>query len=301
MRNTRGFFLASLFSVSLVATAYAKPKPIVAPSDVIARVRAAHTIFIAGPYGMAYGGAPYLVLYQALSAWHGVQIADNPSHADLIFQAWGTQTDDYELTAGGHTVDDVTYAVNFQVVDPNGGAILWSTSSSDGSTSPKTLAQVLLSLEPQLPAPKPLKVSAPLPSQIRLGNRAYLQAASYDAGSAPPEPGIDAIIAQAVKASGLYTFVDSPASADIILAPLIKFYPPLTRAIPDGWPGYFNLQALDPSTKILIWSNSNDLVTGRFVKFSTSNKQGEADRLQQTMPYVLMDWKKIITTKAISK
>jgi len=98
-RDARGFLLASLFSFSLATTAHAKVKPIVAPSEVIARVRAAHAIFISGPYGMVFGGAPYLALYQAVSAWPSAQIVDNPSHADLIFQAWGTQTDDYELTA----------------------------------------------------------------------------------------------------------------------------------------------------------------------------------------------------------
>lgn len=305
MRNARGFFLASLFLLFLVATAHAKPKPIVAPADVIARVRAAHTIFVSGPNGMVFGGAPYLVLYQAVSAWPGVQIADNPLHADLIFQAWGTQTDDYELTAEGKTVDDQTFYITFQVVDPVGGAALWTANITTGATERafgKDLAKLLVSLEPQLPAPKPVKISAPLPSQIRLGNKAYLQPATYDAGSAPPEPGIDAIIAKTVKASGLYTFVDSPASADVILAPVLKLYPTLTNSrTPDGWPGYFNLTTLDPTTKILLWSNSNDLVGGTLLKHSASMKQGQADRLQQTMPYVVADWKKIITTMAISK
>lgn len=254
---------------------------------------------------MNFGGAPYLVLYEAVSAWPGVEITDNPRDADVIFQAWGTQDDDYELTAEGKTVDNQTFYMNFQVVDPKTGDVLWTAYIVTGTTKRaygKDLAKLMVSLEPQASAPKPLKVSAPLPPQIRMGSKAYLQAASYVDGSAPPEPGVDDLIAQAVKASGLYTFVDTAAEADVILAPALKLYPTLTRlTAPDGWPGYFNMQALDPSTKTILWSNTNSLVGGTLLKHSASIKEDQVPRLKETMPYVLKDWKQVITMKELRK
>ena len=300
MRSARCLALLVLISAQPAAFANKKQPP-APPPDLVARVRAAHSIYLSNATearpGMYYA-APYKEMYQALSAWSGIQLVDAPGQADLIFQVAGSEVDDFVQTnhptmayqQKGETTRIVSSSL--KIIDPTTQVVLWQTSTRVGASNfessidhdfAKGATALLAPFEPESPAPKPSKSVVALPSELRTGTKIFLRVSSQ-----PAETSVGAalndIIGDAVRKSGLYQLVDSADAADLIFAVNVAMHDLKSASDDSG----LRLSALDPKTEVVVWEQTNDLDAGCATVQSCAT---------QTMPYALADWKSLLKKK----
>jgi hypothetical protein len=280
------------FVALLPTPCHAKPKPApIAPPDIVARFHAAHSIFVTSGELDPYNNCvPYQAIYQAIAAWPGITMADSPVHADLILRA-------------GIFEDSRDSYIRITLIDPM-TQNEWS-SHIDFIASLSCAAGVSDALSYYVlpnPNPKPLKIPALFPSQISAGKKLYIEPVTLvptEQKPNEPPPPIDfdatAMLTQAVTSSGLYTIVDSPSSADLILAPALQ--------PPDVGPSYkksgvalnfildsgaVTMNLLDAATRTSLWQQKNNLVNNLSAR---TNEQ----RFEQSLPYIIKDWKSYTT------
>jgi hypothetical protein len=115
----------------------------------LARVHAAHRILVSNAgeddylsYGSGDGEfACYLLLYQQLIGWSGIQLVDSPAQADLIFQVYG------DSSQGLFDKSPVVY-LHLTILDPATQEVLWTYTSESFSTK-----ALLKPISPTNPAP----------------------------------------------------------------------------------------------------------------------------------------------------
>ena len=124
-----------------------------APPGVLARVRAAHRIFVSnageddtlsliGGHGMGY-----LDLYQQLAGWPGIQLVGSPAQADLIFQVYGD-------SSKGYFDKYSTYTEHVTILDPSTHQVLWFN-----DCDPTRIKSALKPVAPRKPGPNTSKKS----------------------------------------------------------------------------------------------------------------------------------------------
>jgi len=93
MQIARKLLPLLVFTVSLGA--HASKKKLVVPPDVLARIHAAHTIFVSNAgedafisYYRGAVGAGHNEMYEALAGWPGVQLVDSPGCDEIL---WGRE------------------------------------------------------------------------------------------------------------------------------------------------------------------------------------------------------------------
>jgi len=259
----------------------------VAPPDIVARFHAAHSIWVVS--ADLKPDVCVLPLYQAIAAWPGVSMADSPAHADVILEP-GIVT----IPKGKYPTPVNTF-LHILLIDPSTQSewshvdVLWNR------RCPELVRTALAYYVPPDPNPKPLKIAPPLPAQLRRGGKLYLQSVVLVPAQLTPDrtPVLDfdptAMLTQAIAGSGLYSIVDSPSGADLILTATIQPPDPLGNGelgdkgdiMRDA--GIFRMDLLDPKTKILLLHQKNFLVSSRGTKTTQQ-------RFAQTLPYILKDW-----------
>jgi hypothetical protein len=161
MQIARKLFPLLVFTASLGA--HASKEKLVVPPDVLARIRAAHTIFVsnAGEDDTLTGfrnsiASGYRAMYQALAGWPGIQLADSPAHADLIFQVKGTGSiDGYSGSPfpskgnpTGNLTVEATATLYLSVLDPATQKVIWNNQENiDG----RGVKSILAPIEPTKP------------------------------------------------------------------------------------------------------------------------------------------------------
>jgi hypothetical protein len=150
----------------------AHAKPVMAPPAVLARVRAAHHIFVSNageddsvsypnpPYASGEG-IGYMLLYRQLVNWPGIQLVDSPAQADLIFQMY---TDSYQ----GRFDKAATVTYHLTILDPATQQVLWTNSTLDISDDLKPIL-------PTKSAPHAGKAFARLPAQLKNPKKLFIQ------------------------------------------------------------------------------------------------------------------------------
>jgi hypothetical protein len=299
MQIARKLLPLLVFTASLGAHA-SKKKLVVAP-DVLARIRAAHTIFVSNAgedvtltNNKNAINTAYREVYQALAGWPGVQLVDTPAHADLIFQVRSAETVDYEggspfPTAHhptGNETFDVSATLHLMVLDTATQQILWDneapvkavTFGNNGAFA-KGGKDVLAPIEPTNPAPHPVNKPALLPAQLKNPAKLFIQLVPSPANSDVSDVG--AAVSQALLKLGRYTLVDSANEADVVLLLDIEANKPAKRTPPLS---YMRIEVLDPSSKTILWN-----FTTAFV-YKTSSQQ----QISETMPYFLKAWNGVI-------
>jgi hypothetical protein len=276
MRIARALLPLLLLSTSWQAHA----KPTVVPPAVLARVRAAHHIFVSNAgeddyisYDSGNGeGAPYLLLYQQLVGWPGVQLVDSPAQADLIFQVYGDSSQ-------GLFDKSATVYLHLTILDPATQQVLWTYTSESFSAK-----AVLKPIAPTNPAPHPGKEFARLPAQLKNPQKLFIQLSPLPQPPGVPEAG--EAFSQAIVKSGNYTLVDTPDQADLILSVAIdestarryKNSPPILGSI--------RVSILDPKTKTILWTFNNEFVYSLKITIE--------QQIPKTMPYVVQTWNSLI-------
>ena len=276
MRKARALLL--LFLLGTFWRAYAKP--VVAPTAVLTRVRAAHRIFVSNAgeddnlrYTATFRGegVGYLLLYQQLVNWPGVQLVDSPAQADLIFQMY---IDSYLDPFG----KDLTVTFHLTILDPATQEVIWSNNSSD---VPGALKPIL----PRKPAPHAGKLFAPLPAQLKDPQKLFLQLPQ------PQQTGTteaSAAFSKALISSGKYTFVDAPAQADLILSITLDN----SISIYKSNLGSFRVSILDPRTKTVLWNFNNRFIFGKTIT--------PEEQIAQSTPYFVQSWNGLIGKDSFS-
>jgi hypothetical protein len=215
-----------VFTASLGA--HASEKKLVVPPDVLARIRAAHTIFVsnAGEDDTLTGfrnsiASGYRAMYQALAGWPGIQLVDSPAHADLIFQVRGTGTiDGYSGSPfpskgnpTGNLTVEATSTLCLSVLDPATQRVIWNNQENiDG----RGVKSILAPIEPTEPAPHPVNKPALLPAQLKNPTKLFIQLAP--ALETPAVSDAQAAFSQALLKAGTYKLVDSASEADLVLS-----------------------------------------------------------------------------------
>jgi hypothetical protein len=311
MRSLRFFLLLAVAVSPIHARADKSTQLTPAPAEVIARVRAAHSIFIANAtigaiipmQGIAfrqyYGYTPYKNMYYALAAWPGVKLVDSPSDADLIFEVTGSET--WEPRPPGFSGGSRIIYSALSIIDPQTQTVLWTTSLvvaalsyDDRSNShfDKAVVSILASLEPQQPAPQPLKVTVPLPSQLKATSKVFLQPSS--SGYNPNGINVSDLAQASLIKAKLYTLVDTPEQADLILTVTADFHDPKTHTWDSGT---LLITAIDPKTKVVIWTQLSSLVAGS--KAPGTNAEADKNYITKTMSFALKFWKSLMTQKQV--
>jgi hypothetical protein len=278
-------YLAALALVPLPCHAKPKPAPVASP-EIVARFHAAHSIFVTSGEPELHDCLPYQGAYQAIAAWPGVTMADLPSHAEVVLQieAFATTT---------HQGQPPERFIRIRLIDPATQDV-WSTYLDDIVDLYCTAAvrDALSYFVLPNPNPKPLKISAPVPVQMHPGSKLYIQqevalvpsARKPEQTPAPLDFDLPALLAQAIASSGLYTIVDSAASADLIITATFQPFDPW----PSPSPGSVTMHLLDPATKTQLWQQENDLLGNLNV---TTNK----DRFEKALPNIVKDLKSYAT------
>jgi hypothetical protein len=258
------------------------------PPEVVARVRAAHNIFVSNAsVGVIlasraarerdyYRYYPYKDMYYALAAWPGVKLVDTPAQADLIFQIMASEVD--------YAGEERNISSTLKIIEPQTQTVLWQMTLPLGRTPlqytegrfVKATAGILSSLEPQQPAPAPRKLPVPMPAQLHAGSKVFVQ-------PSPPGSqyhGID--VAQmahdAFATAKFYTLVDSPSDADLII----------TATVSDNYLDEQQLlfEALDPKTNTVLWTQlCATAMSGKPI----------AEQIRDTFPYALKYWESLAT------
>ena len=271
----------ALLPLLLLSTSWrAHAKPVVAPPEVLARVRAAHRIFVSNAGEDDYlsystgEGIGYVVLYRQLVNWPGIQLVDSPAQADLIFQMYG---DSYK------NLFDRTPTVTWHlsILDPATQEVLWTNSTFNISDDLKPIL-------PTKSAPHAGKEFARLPAQLKHPNKLFIKPMPLPQPSEVAEAA--AAVSQAILKSGSYTLVDAPEQADLILSlSITDSISPITHAPRLGsiW-----VSILDPATKTIIWTFDNE--------FAYSFKITVEQQIPKTMPYIVQSWNGIIGKDSFS-
>jgi hypothetical protein len=265
-----------------------QPPPPSAPPEVVARVRAAHNIFVSNAsVGVIiaakaarvrdyYHYYPYKDMYYALSAWPGVKLVDTPAQADLVFQVLANEADyagnERNISSTLTIIEPQTQTVLWQATLPLGSTVLGYT---DGRFA-KATSGLLSPFEPRQPAPAPLKVTVPMPAQLHAGSKVFVQPSSPSSQF----QGIDVaqIAHDAFAKAKFYTLVDSPGSADLIVTASVS-----NNGLDEQ---QLLLEALDPQTSTVLWT--------QLCATASSGKPIE-EQIRDTFPYALKYWESLAT------
>jgi hypothetical protein len=267
----------ALFPLLLVSACWQSHASKPAPPAVLARVRAAHRIFVSNAGEDDYlssklPGMGYLYLYQQLAGWPGIQLIGSPAQADLIFQV-------YSDTSRG-AVDKVPmYTAHLSILDPATHQVLWANDSYL-----TRIKSGLKPIAPRKPAPHASKKSPLLPAQLKNPKKLFIQLPPLPQPPGVPEAG--AAFSQAIAQSGDYTLVDKTNQADLILSVAMDENP--TRRYKNSPPilGTIRVSILDPGTKTILWTLENDFV----YTFKITVDQ----QIPSTMPYIVKSWTGLI-------
>jgi hypothetical protein len=248
------------------------------PPAVLARVRAAHRIFVsnAGESDSAItttvNGWGYLNLYQQLAGWPGVQLVGSPAQADLIFQV-------YVDSSQGYFDKEPTFTERVTILDPATQQVLWANDAEFGR-----IKSALKPIAPTKPAPHASNKSPLLPAQLKNPKKLFIVLPPL-----PQPPGVTeagSAFSQAIAKSGDYTLVDRADQADLILSVAIDESPVFRGKNSPPILGSIRVSILDPGTKTILWTFENQFVFR--VKIILEQQ------IPETMPYIVKSWTGLI-------
>lgn len=209
------------------------------PPSLIAELSSAKTVFVSNLGAERFfrynipGGASvcYNEFYASLKQWGHYTLVDDPAHADLIFALKCTETpDDVEHTGPGLKNSDYTVTrydpmLNLEIVKPGWKVPLFTFTAlaGRGSNIPKGqvafaasidgMTEKLMTMVGQsvtLPAATTLVGAVgPVPPAVLQAKNVYLRKGNASVQEMQS-------MTAALTAWGHYTFVDSPAKADVI-------------------------------------------------------------------------------------
>ena len=275
MQIARKLLPLLVFTASLGA--HASKKKLVAPPDVLARIRTAHRLRVSRDVS----GTRRLA---------GDSSGRFPAHADLIFQVRRTgRVDSYSgspFPSKGHPTGNLaveaTVTMYLSVFDPATQQLIWNNMADEdpnvmGNVYGRGVKSVLAPIEPTKPAPHPVNKPAPIPAQLKNPTKLFIQLAPSPANSDVSDA--DAAVSQALLKLGKYTLVDSANEADVVLLLDVEADKP-AKGIPPL--SYMRVEVLDPSSKTILWNFTTAFV---YMPKITSQQQ-----ISRTMPYFLKAW-----------
>jgi hypothetical protein len=241
----------------------------------------------------ATGGA-YEAMYQAIKAWGPYQLVDAPAKADLVFSVSAIATTEGR---GGLVLDDLGLRPD---PDPNpypvlrlevlaGGSAIWRTEAVSklsflNKNQEKDFANAVRKMLAPLQYPKsskPAREEVPLPIEVRLARTVFYT---------DVDGTVEDTFRKLLTASALYTIVDSPDKADLLVE--TRGYAPLVGTYYGKWAGDNNaipqvvVLLRDPATSITLWT-----VAERVYNFGKTTKEEQlnmavknvVERLEQTV------------------